>query len=158
MRLIVTPFSCVVSSFDLKFGHLHMSFRTSFHTWRTWYYYNWAEYFRIHGTSVECRLIIYIRPGTGGYRLTTYIRLRNEFCNTESSYDEIMSGLHSYLIFPNISFMCAYSNVVRTFAPTPPRLPLIGSTPINHCISWTFPLCTIHLHHRTPFHLCYVTF
>ena len=101
---------------------------------------------------MECRLVIYIRPGIGGYRLTTYIRLRDEFCNTESSYDEIMSGLLSYLIFPNTLFMCAYSNVVRTFAPTPLRLPLIGSTPINHCISWTFPLCTIHLHHRTLFH------
>ena len=42
---------------------------------------------------MECGLVIYIQPGTVGYGLTTYILLRDEFCNTESSYNDILSGL-----------------------------------------------------------------
>ena len=91
---------------------------------------------------MECRLVIYIRPGTGRYGLTTHIRLRNEFCNTESSYDENMSGLHSYLIFPNTSFMCAYSTLHE-------HLHLHHLVNLRLELAWSLHLMNVPIVHHT---------
>ena len=57
---------------------------------------------------MEYRLVTYIQPGIVGHRLTTYIRLRNEFCNTENGYNKIMSGLNPLLNFQMFHYVCVY--------------------------------------------------
>ena len=58
----------------------------------TYYEYSWANYWKIHWTSVGYRLITYIRPGTVGHGLITYVWLKGEFWNALSSYVRIMFG------------------------------------------------------------------
>jgi hypothetical protein len=66
---------------------------------------------------VEYRLVIYIQPGIVGHRLTTYIQLRNEFCNTENGYNKILSGLNPLLIFffRMFHYVCVYSRCQNAY-------------------------------------------
>ena len=97
-------------------------------------------------------MVNYIRPGTVGYGLTTYIRLRDEFCNTENGYNKILSGLNSLLNFQMIH-SCMHTQMLQEHSHLHHfdnhRLEAGQLVITSHEHSHLF---TKHLHHGTHFH------
>jgi hypothetical protein len=97
---------------------------------------------------VECRLVTYIRPGIVGYGLTTYIRLRNEFCNTENGYNKIVSGLNSLPNFQMFhSCVCTQTLQEHSYLSSPHEPPP-RTTTTDHISTSCFYFMIIHS--RTP--------
>ena len=97
---------------------------------------------------MECRLVIYIRPGIVGYGLTTYIRLRNEFCNAKNSYNKILSRSNSLLNFQTFhSCVCTQTLQEHSHLSSPHELPP-RTTTTDHISTSCFYFMIIHS--RTP--------